>query len=89
MTHDIHIDIGVYGGARVERACIQACALAERLHIPVHFTFNDVQCIALPGGEPETLVENWRREIERGGRYQIATTHLRLQSDSISAHEVK
>lgn len=71
---DLYADVKVYGGVPIERACEDACRLAIQWGITVHFTFNDVKCMAIPGGDPLVLKQNWEKAVGSKSRYPMAST---------------
>lgn len=78
----LYVDVGVYGGVPVEFACAEACALAERLNVTVHFKFNDVKCMAIPGGKAKDLIANWRAAASAPSNYPMASTHPRPSAET-------
>lgn len=78
----MYIQVNFLGGEPIVRACTDACALANRIGCDVHFRFNDVYCMALQGGDPDTLVENFQAAQRGDGTTQhlMATTHPRKAS---------
>ena len=46
-------------GMSIENAAREVCALADRIEAKVYLKFNDVECIAYPGGDAEKLVAGW------------------------------
>jgi hypothetical protein len=72
---NLSIEVSVYGGIPIERACEDACRLATEWGITVCFKFNGVECMAIPGGDPRTLKLNWERAVDSKSRYPMATTH--------------
>lgn len=46
-------------GCSIERACEDACRIANLLGCDVRFSFNGVECLALPQTLAADLVENW------------------------------
>lgn len=71
----MYVEVKFLGGEPIVRACRDACALANRIQCDVHFRFNDVYCMALQGGDPAQLIDNFQEAQRAGGRYPIATTH--------------
>jgi hypothetical protein len=71
----MHITVEFLGGELIVRACRDACALANRIQCDVHFRFNDVYCMALQGGDPAQLIDNFTEAQRSGGRHATATTH--------------
>jgi hypothetical protein len=59
------ITIEVSDGTSIERACEDACRVANRLNIDVEFVFNSVRCLARPDGSSAELANNWDRELRR------------------------
>ncbi len=53
-----------FGGDRVEDVCAEAQRIADKLDRSVGFTFNDVRCVALPGGKADKLTE-MQQEAQR------------------------
>lgn len=76
----MYIEVKFHGGEPIVRACRDACALANRIQCDVHFQFNDVYCMALQGGDPDVLVENFQaaqRAHPMATSHPMATTHPR------------
>lgn len=71
----MYIEVKFLGGEPIVLACKDACALANRIRCDVHFQFNDVYCMALQGGDPDVLVDNFQEAQRAGGRHPTATTH--------------
>lgn len=46
-------------------ACTEACRVASILAVCVEFSFNDVQCLAMPGALAADLAEKWMAELRR------------------------
>lgn len=67
-------------GRSIDSVSAKACQIATMLELDVHFTFNGVKCIALPGGDPVVLASNWEAELRAKKAYPIATTHERPPS---------
>lgn len=44
-------------GETIEDACREAQKFSNVTHMPVTFTFNSVDCVAVPGGDPELLAQ--------------------------------
>jgi hypothetical protein len=80
----LSIEVKVWGGTSIDLAAEDAINLANRLSIPVRFKFNDVQCMAHPGGDPKVLADNWRVSADRGGMYPMASSNPR---SAVSASE--
>lgn len=59
------ITIEQYAGTDIARACEDACRIADILRINVEFTFNDVTCLAQPGGSSAELEQMWSDQVGR------------------------
>jgi hypothetical protein len=71
----MYIKVEFHGGEPVARACRDACALANRIQCDVHFRFNDVYCMAIQGGDPAQLIDNFTEALQSSSSHPIATTH--------------
>ena len=57
------LKIEIVAASHIERACSDACRIAELLGIGVEFDFNGVRCLALPfTPTPSLLANNQRTE---------------------------
>lgn len=59
-------------GTDIKVACVEACALANRIHVIVEFQFNGVSCFASPGGSPESLEKEWLDALNPKSKYKMA-----------------
>lgn len=53
------------GATSIETACVDAQRVANMLRIHVKFEFNEVTCVAVPGGSPMMLMMAQQREQAR------------------------
>jgi len=63
-------------GTSIERACEDACRVANLLSVGVQFSFNSVKCCAYPQGSSAHLAHRWQEELSRKdvgpiGRYAV------------------
>lgn len=63
------LKVEMYGGCTIERACEDACRVANRLGIDVEFDFNGVRCLASPQGSSTLLAERQQAEQNRELRH--------------------
>ena len=52
-------------GTGIERACEDACRVANMLGVGVEFAFNGVRCLAWPQGSSDDLADKWEKELGR------------------------
>jgi len=55
MPSDIFIDPSA--GSSIESVSIEACAIAQLLHRPIHFTFNQIKMKVHDGSHPDDIME--------------------------------
>lgn len=68
LTLTVEIDRGTV----IEKAFIDAVALASRNDVDVKFQFNDVTCIAMPGGSPSGGANEYYDAIKNGRSFKLA-----------------
>lgn len=51
----------------------EATRLANKLDVTIEFRFNDVTCLAFPGGSPEKGYRGYHLTLERKDKYPLAT----------------
>jgi hypothetical protein len=73
----MYIEAKVMGGESIEHAAHYAIALANRIQCDVHFTFNEVTCMAIVGHYPSDLVRSWWDALQSPSQHKIATSHPR------------
>lgn len=61
-----------YAGTDIKVACVEACALANRIRVCVKFDFNGVHCVATPGGSPDLLEKNWHATFDSKSQHKMA-----------------
>jgi hypothetical protein len=54
---DPKVQLHIAPGCSIAHACLQAQRLANQSDEPVIFEFNGIECVAVPGGNPELLAE--------------------------------
>ena len=59
------IKIEIYAGTSIDDASRDAQWVADSLRIRCEFRFNDVKCVAVPGGNAARLAERQQREQSR------------------------
>lgn len=52
-------------GANLSGMCEAACVLANRLAVPVKFSFNDIPVLVAPGTHPISAARDWEMERRR------------------------
>ena len=72
---DLYVTVKISGGTPIEHACNEACALATRIGIWVHFEFNGVSCNAAPHSDPTELAISQQRIQDSKTRYPMAFAH--------------
>lgn len=70
----IRIEAETYAGTSIENACDDLCALARRVLVNVHCSFNGVTLIARPTSDPRELEASWNDAIKL--KRTCATTDL-------------
>jgi hypothetical protein len=50
----------------------KAVDVANRIDICIHVYINDVLVMAFPGDDPELLVREWQKQLERATDYRTA-----------------
>ncbi len=73
MTCCLNIKVSVDPGSEIANACGDAIRLADKLEQCVEFYFNEVHCMATPGGSHQVLVTNFYRAANRKEGMKIAT----------------
>lgn len=73
----MNLGLIVLGGESIDHCAKEAVRLARLLDVGLEFHFNGVCCIASPHGDPEVLVENYRRCIDGGLVQKYATCYKR------------
>lgn len=59
------LSIEISAGSSIERAAEDAQRIADILRVNVEFSFNEVRCLAVPGGMPDVLAERQQQEQAR------------------------
>lgn len=79
-----HIEYHPHAGAEIRNTCATALRIADLLQVNVEFRFNDVLCMASPGGSADTLAENQQAEQARKltGPYDRRFASSRTRSTS-------
>lgn len=77
----MYIEAKFLGGEHIKTACADACALAAQLGCDVHFSFNEVTCMAFPHSSPADLEAAWHDAIASSSRYKMAAGHPRSQNN--------
>jgi hypothetical protein len=84
------IGIEMYPGALINRACEDACRVANILGVDAEFSFNGVICLAQPGGSSAELAEIWETELRRELRFpydrRFATTNSKSAGEYLRRH---
>lgn len=75
MSGCLSLSVKVSGGTPIEEACGEACALATRVGVWVHFKFNGVDCNAAPHSDPAELAITQQRVQDSKTRYPMAFAH--------------
>lgn len=75
MSSVLSITTKVTAGCPIDEATAEACALATKLGIWVHFEFNGVDCNAAPHSDPKELGISQQRSQDSNTRYPMAYAH--------------
>ena len=59
------LTLEAYAGSAIEHCCVMAQRVADTLGVNVGFNFNDVECLAMPGGTDAELISQWGVQIRR------------------------
>jgi hypothetical protein len=59
------VTIDCTAGSSIDRVSADAQRIADLLGISVDFRFNDVHCVAVPGGSADHLAEEQQRQQSR------------------------
>jgi hypothetical protein len=78
----MYIEAKVLGGESIQHAAHYAIALANRIQCDVHFTFNEVTCMAMVGHCPSDLVRSWSDAMDSKSQHKFATSHPRPVSSA-------
>jgi hypothetical protein len=73
----MYIEAKVLGGESIEHVAHYAIALANRIQCDVHFSFNEVTCMAMVGHSPADLVASWWVAMDSKSQHKFATSHPR------------
>lgn len=73
MSSSIWLTVEFSPGSDIATACKELCALANKLDVQVHASFNGVLLMACAGDEWTSLEAAWRIEINSKRPYRIAT----------------
>lgn len=63
----------VSGGSRIEETCESVQRMADTLGCSIEFEFNDVRCVAAPGGSASMLAQDQQDEQRRALRSPMDT----------------
>jgi len=75
MNNTLWLNIEISPGSDIKNASEDAIALATKLGVTVWFRFNEIHCGACPNGNPDLLVRNFHKAIERKSQFKIAMSH--------------
>ena len=71
----LSLKVEATAGTEIDQACRQIQDLADRLVLNIELTFNDVTCIAVPGGSASLLAERQQeQQADTVGKYKFASS---------------
>ena len=80
-----HIEYHPHGGSEISKTCADAQRIADLLGVTVEFRFNDVLCMAVPGGDAVLLAERQQAEQSSGKARDMRFASSRPASDTAAA----
>jgi hypothetical protein len=61
-----------FGGATIINCANEAVSLANHLQLTIMFNFNEVNCMACPGDDANSLASEYFKELKKEGGYKFA-----------------
>lgn len=71
---DIYLDVKVYGGTDISKACRDMVALADRMDITIWAELNGVRVLARPGDDGAALWQAWQDAVQSKASHPMAST---------------